>query len=663
MTATVGYAAVLLGVVSAVALIVTGAMAGRDGRRVRGRLAWPVAGLVAGAVGAMGALEVALLTDDFSIAYVAANSARATPTVFKVATAWAALEGSIVLWGLVLAGFIAGVWWRLTDDSDRLGAVALAVAGVVAMFFFGLMATAANPFATISPVPADGPGPNPLLQNHLLMAFHPPMLYVGYVGWTVPFAFGMAALILGRGGSVWLARTRRWSLVAWSALTAGVLLGAWWSYEVLGWGGFWAWDPVENASLLPWLTGTALLHSAVAQRHRGLLRSWNVSLTIATFALTILGTFLTRSGVINSVHSFTQSAVGPILLGFFLVVVAGGFGLFAVRGHRVESPRRLDSLASREGAFLLNNLLLAVFMFTVLLGTTYPILVEAVTGDQLSVGRPFFDRMTLPLAVVLLMAMGVGPLVPYRATRGQIVWDRLRIPLLVGLAATAGVVVAGLRNGWVALVVLIAVTVAASTVRQLTVAARALPHGGPRSAWLVSRRNPAFWGGQLAHLGVAAVAVAIALSGNLATKATLDLTRGESGQVAGYQLTYQGSYQRDEPLRTVTGARLAVARGGRTLEVLQPRINDYRNQVQAVGTPSVRTTFTADLYTTLRSISDERVVVDVYHYPFMWLLWAGGLTTAAGGVWALTGRTSRRIRDRDPGTVEPDRFGEVTVGA
>ncbi|MEX1208898.1 MAG: cytochrome c biogenesis protein CcsA, partial [Acidimicrobiia bacterium] len=293
MIALVGYAGVLVALASAVALVVQGVRSYLEGGTAAAdRLRFPIWGLVGGAIIAMVALEVALLTNDFSIEYVARNHARGTPLLFTIASAWAALEGSIVLWGLILAGY--AVWvFRSLDDDDPIGATALAVIGAVAIFFFGLMASAANPFTTLEVVPVDGLGANPLLQNHILMAIHPPMLYMGYVGMTVPFAFAIAALAAGDGTTAWLERTRRWALVAWSFLTLGVVLGAWWSYEVLGWGGYWAWDPVENASFLPWLTATAFIHSAVVQRRRGMLQAWNVALVIGTFALTILGTFLT----------------------------------------------------------------------------------------------------------------------------------------------------------------------------------------------------------------------------------------------------------------------------------------------------------------------------------------------------------------------------------
>ncbi|MFQ5948307.1 MAG: heme lyase CcmF/NrfE family subunit, partial [Acidimicrobiia bacterium] len=422
MMAAAGYAGILVALGSAVGLVVQGTRAHRHPDRFGTKaLRLPVYGILAGAVIAMGALEVALLTDDFSIEYVANNHSVNTPLIFTIASAWAALEGSIVLWGLVLAGFTVWVF-RSVPSHDRLGVGALAIMGLVAIFFFGLMATAANPFAGVEVAPVDGAGPNPLLQNHILMAIHPPMLYLGFVGLTVPFAFAISALIAGEGGSAWLARTRRWTLVAWIFLTAGIVLGALWSYAVLGWGGYWAWDPVENTSFLPWLTATAFVHSSVVQRRRGMLQAWNVALVISTFALTILGTFLTRSGVVASVHSFTQSAIGPAFLAFLAVILVGSFGLFAARAHLVASSPRLESLASREGAFLLNNLLLTLFAFTVLLGTLYPILVEAFSGDQVSVGAPFFDRVAIPISFVLLLAMGLGPVIPSRAARASGVW-------------------------------------------------------------------------------------------------------------------------------------------------------------------------------------------------------------------------------------------------
>ena len=637
MIGIVGRAGVALALVSATVLVVSGFRSFAQGGRGAAGLRLPVIGLVAGAVLAMGALEFALLTDDFSLRYVAENHTRSTPLFFTITAGWAALEGSIVLWGLVLAGYT--LWIRRTvTEGDRIGAAALAVMGLVAVYFFGLMATAANPFATLNPVPLDGGGANPLLQNHVLMAIHPPMLYLGYVGMTAPFAFAIAALLAGDGSTAWLERTRRWTLTAWTFLTLGILLGGWWSYEVLGWGGYWAWDPVENASFLPWLTATAFVHSAVVQRRRGMLQAWNVALVIGTFALTILGTFLTRSGVVASVHSFTQSAVGPALLGFLLLVLVAGFGLFAFRGHLVASTPRLDSLASREGVFLLNNLLLALFAFVVLIGTIYPMILEAFTGDRVSVGAPWFDRAAVPISLLLLFALGLGPITPYRKARAGVLWSRLRVPIQVSGVSTATIAILGVHAITVLTTWALAVVIVASIVRQAFVQAP-----GPGLVGLY-RSDPGDWGGMVSHIGVAMVAVAIAFSGSFDTRDTVSLDPGESVVVDGYTLTYVSPFLREDPHRTVIGATVAIARGGSELGTLGPALTEYPNQVQAIPTPSVRIGLREDLYLSLVRLEPEtaRVTLDVYRFPLMWLLWLGGLVIVAGGALSFVGRRRRR---------------------
>jgi cytochrome c-type biogenesis protein CcmF len=311
------------------------------------------------------------------------------------------------MWVLVLAGYVAAVaWWMRKRFAEPLVGWALAVLLVVLAYFFLLSFGPANPFIVGPPGVLDGPGPNPLLQNHLLVMFHPPILYLGYVGMTVPFAFALAALIAGKVEDGWLHITRRWTVTAWGFLTFGIALGGWWSYEVLGWSGVWAWDPVENASLLPWITGTAYIHSVMVQERRGLLRVWNVSLLIATFSLTILGTFLTRSGVLNSVHAFSASDIGPWLLAMFAVVVAVSLVLVFLRGDQLRASGAVDSVFSREGAFLVNNVLFAVFAFVVLLGTVFPLIVEAIQQRQIVVGEPFFDRCCRGVATVVTCSHG-----------------------------------------------------------------------------------------------------------------------------------------------------------------------------------------------------------------------------------------------------------------
>ena len=656
IAAAVGWTGVMLGLASALVLAVQGLRAQRHPDRVRrGQLRTAVAGMVGGAVLAFAALEVALLTDDFSVSYVAANHARATPLLFTVTSAWSALEGSILLWVLVLAGFTAAVLRGVPDTGDRLGTGALGVMGVVAVFFFGLVSTVANPFGVVGAPPLDGPGPNPLLQNHILVAFHPPLLYLGYVGFTVPFAYAMSALLRGEAGPDWLRRTRRANLVAWTGLTGGLVLGAWWSYEVLGWGGFWAWDPVENAALIPWLVGTAFIHSSVVQVKRGMLQAWNVVLVIATFALTILGTFLTRSAVVASVHSFTQSAVGPALLGFFLLVLAGGFGLFALRGHRVVSRTRPESLASREGAFLANNVLLALFAFIVLLGTVYPVFVDAFTGAQVSVGRPFFDRMAVPLSLLLLGAMAVGPVTPYRRATRRVMADRLRLPVLFASAATAAAVLAGGRSAGLAAAVFLTAAIVALAVRELWVTTPERTFGG---LLRLVRGRRGYWGGQLAHVGLALVALSIAVSGSLALRSSATLAPGQSVAFAGYTVTYDGSQERQLADRRILAAHFTFREDGRVVRVAEPRLSMFPRQVTAVAAPSVWTTPTQDVYVALTRLDDQRAAISLYRYPLMWLLWVAGFLVMLGGLWAIGGRRSRTIP-----AVAGARTQEVTADA
>ena len=666
MIAWLGLGATLTALGAAAALAWRGlpALLGRGpvtADRTRGPVLW----MLGGAVAAMTVLELGLLTDDFSISYIANNHRTATPLIFTVAAGWAALEGSIVLWGLVLAVFTASAFRAMYRREHPLAGGTLSVLGVLAVFWFGLMATAANPFAvctsaaeagcslsawapwSLIDAPLDGRGANPLLQNHILMAIHPPVLYVGYVGFSVPFAIGIASLATAHRGVSWLAAARRWTLTAWGFLTTGIVLGAWWSYEVLGWGGYWAWDPVENASFIPWLLATAFIHSAVVQARRGVLQSWNYVLVIGTFAATILGTFLTRSGVIASVHSFTQSSVGPILLGFLAVVLVGSLSLFAARVHLVASAPRLDSLASREGAFLLNNLLLAVFAFVVLSGTLFPLAIEAFRGSTVGVGRPFFDRWAVPLSYCLLLTMGIGPVTPFRVARPQVMWQRLRTPLRIALATGVVLVLVINRNRHLILVTLLATFVMSAVIRHLVtlVMTRRAATGerATRAAARLVLRDPGYWGGQVSHLGVTILAVGIAVSANLATAGTIELSTGEHARFAGYELVYESSFSRVEPTRTVVGTRIEVFRDGRLVTVLDPRLNDYGSTAGPVITPAVYSTARGDLYVSLTRLDNRGLQADVWAYPLQWMIWLGGLVIASGAAFSLTA-AGRRTR-------------------
>jgi cytochrome c-type biogenesis protein CcmF len=441
-----GQSALLLALLGAVAGAVTltvGLARGRPSLLRGGQVyIWLV---VTGAVLATVAMQRALITHDFTLAYVDNNDSTFTPLIYRITAMWSDLAGSVLLWALALSGYLAAMWIRFRHRAHEPAVLWAKVVGyIVAAFFFGLMLTVSNPFARVhGAVPTQGPGPDPLLQDRLLVAFHPPLLYLGLVGFTIPFCFAIAGLVTGRTDEVWLSETRRWAIFSWACLTAGLVLGAWWSYQVLGWGGYWSWDPVENSALLPWLTGTAFLHSAVVQQRQGMLRVWNVSLVMATFSLTVLGTFFTRSGVLVSVHSFTaDGGVGPALLVFFGLVVAASLGLLAWRGDQLHSPGVVATPLSRQGAFLANNLLFCAFAFVVLLGTVFPLFVEAVNGSSLTVGGPFFDTMTMPIVLCLLFLMAVAPVLPWRSATGELLRQRLLWPAAAAAAVLLGCVVA-----------------------------------------------------------------------------------------------------------------------------------------------------------------------------------------------------------------------------
>jgi len=612
------------------------------------------------AVLAVLAMEWALLSHDFSIRYVAENNARSTPTLFTITGLWSALEGSILLWLLVLGGYLAFAAHKFRSRAnDPLVAWALLVGLCVALFFFLLTLLPANPFETLAVTPADGRGPNALLQNHPLMAFHPPMLYLGYVGFTIPFSFAVAALITGRFGEGWLADTRRATLIAWGFLSVGIILGAWWSYEVLGWGGYWAWDPVENASLLPWLTGTAFIHSVIVQERRGMLRVWNLSLVIATFCLTILGTFLTRSGVLNSVHSFTESPIGPWLLVFLALTAATGIGLIAWRGDRLRAPGRIDSPVSRESAFLGNNLLFAGLAFVVLLGTVYPLLAEALQDRRLSVGEPYFDRMATPLGVALLFLMSLAPALPWRATTSAVLRDRLLIPAWCGALGMIVAIALG-AHGFTDVVVFgLAAFALAGIARQFALGTRA-HHASSGAAWpralgMTVRSNPRLYGGLVVHVGVVLIAVALAASSGYATRREVRLARGESATVAGYRVTYLGATTSRTGQNTRVSARVRIERGDHVLGVYAPAIKSFPGASGGIGTPSVRTGLLRDVYLTLISSPNERgrVTIGVAINPMILWLWVGGLTIGLGTLVALAPSARRLRRGRPVPTGQP----------
>ena len=592
-----------------------------------------------GAVLAITVMVRALVTRDWSLAYVQKVGSYDTPALFNFTAVWSALEGSILLWLLLLAIYTAIIMRRYRHRmNDPIVAWALVVMFVVTAFFFfrALGPTDAFRAAGTPDFSRCCKGPNPLLQNHVLVLFHPPILYLGYVGFTVPFAFAIAALVTGRVGEGWLVETRRWALFAWGFLTLGIILGGWWSYEVLGWGGVWAWDPVENASFLPWLTGTAYIHSVMVQERRGMLRVWNLSLLVATFSLTILGTFLTRSGVVNSVHAFSDSTIGPYLLGGFGVVVAVSLGLIAWRGDRLRSPGAIDSPVSREGAFLANNVLFSLFAFVILLGTVFPLIVEAKDDRKIAVGSPFFDTMAQPIGLVLLFLMAVAPALPWRKASAELLRDRLFWPAWCGVATLAFAVAVGATGFAPLLAFGLAGFAAGSALRQLVLATRRQGYRG-----LLGRTN----GGMIVHLGIILIAVALAASNSYTRSGEFTVAKGETIEFAGHTFTLVDLT--DFTTARAVGIKAEISIDGG--QAYAPAISKFIANGMDVATPSVKTGFTKDIYLTLENGSKPSTGVakiKIFIKPMIVWLWIGGVLCAVGTVLAaFPGRHRRRPTD------------------
>ena len=661
MTRLLGYDALAVALAVSLFGVLAAAFAARRseaalGALVRGSV-FTLLGLTSAAVLAM---VYGLVSHDFSISYVAQVGSRSTPLFFTIISLWGALEGSILFWAWVLSLWAALVVWRNREVPGRLiPYTGVALLGISA-FFLILLVGPANPFGLVTPVPSDGPGPNPLLQNHVLMAVHPPLLYLGYVGMSVPFAFAIAALVAGEAGNdTWLRLTRRWTLLAWGFLSAAIIAGMWWSYEVLGWGGYWAWDPVENASFLPWLTATAFLHSVMVQERRGMLRLWNVNLIVSTYALTILGTFLTRSGVLSSVHAFTTGTIGYYFLAFIAVVLIVSLVLVAGHSEELRGEGRLDAPIARETVFLLNNLFLTAFMFTVLLGTLFPLVAEAVRGVKVSVGEPFYNRMTLPLCAALLFLMGVGPALPWRRSDLAQARAKLMMPGIVALVVAVLAAILLTRNPYAVAAFAFATFAIVCNVREywLGAAARRRAHGEAPATALVNliAANRRRYGGYLAHIGVVAVALGVTASSAFRGEHDATLKRGEKMSVAGFELQLDSLWGREEPQRAVIGATVRVLRGGREVDRLTPRMNFYRTQDQPVPTPAVRSRPWGDLYLNLMAFepNGSSATIRAITEPLVPWIWIGGGIICLGALVALSGPARKRAPVRE--TSDPER--------
>jgi cytochrome c-type biogenesis protein CcmF len=618
-----------------------------------------------GALLATAAMQWALVSHDFSIAYVAENNSRVTPLIYTITGMWSALAGSILLWGLFLTIFLVALAWRYRRAADdELVGWATAVMLGVTTFFFALMAGPANPFLTTgSNVPSSGAGPNALLQNNPLVAIHPPLLYFGMVGFTVPFAFAIAMLITGRVDEGLHPDTRRWALIAWTALSVGIVLGAWWSYQVLGWGGFWAWDPVENAALMPWLCATAFVHSIVVEERRGLLRVWNLSLAIAVFALTILATFLTRSGVIESVHAFSDSSLGSIIISFFAVVVLGSLALIAWRGDQLRSTAKIDAAFSREGAFVLNNLLFVGFAVVVLLGTVFPLLYEAIKGGSITVGAPYFNSVAIPMGIGLLFLMAVAPVLSWRQANLAQTAKRLELPIWVATGVVVVLVLAGLRGLFPLLGFWLGCVAAATALKTLVAdMSSERGRGGTGLRGLTGRSG----GGMVVHLGVVVLAVGIVASTSYVARGELVLSPGQTKSFHGHSLTYEGLRTLSSPDKASTQLVLKVDGKG----IFTPGVSQFAGRAsEPVGSPAIDSGLFGDIYLTFDAVGSaggasgaqadqglkaQQVAVGIIVEPLLAWLWAGGLIIGLGGILSFVPYGRRRSSSAASLTPSPE---------
>ena len=593
---------------------------------------------------AFGCLAYSFVTSDFSVENVAMHSNSQLPAHYRFAATWGSHEGSLLLWSLMLAGWGAAVTFFSRNLPQTLRARVLAVMGLVAVGFLLFLLATSNPFSRLSPPAPEGRDLNPLLQDPG-MVVHPPMLYMGYVGFSVAFAFAIAALLGGRLDAAWARWSRPWTTVAWAFLTVGIMMGSAWAYYELGWGGWWFWDPVENASFMPWLVGTALIHSLAVTEKRGTFRAWTVLLAIVAFSLSLVGTFLVRSGVLTSVHAFaTDPARGVFILAFLAIVIGGSLTLYAVRAGAVGAGGGFATV-SRESMLLGNNILLVIAMASVLLGTLYPLLIDALGLGKISVGPPYFDAVFVPLMTPLVFLMGVGPMAAWRQARVPDLWTRLQWALYVALATAALLPFAfGQWKPLVALGLLLAAWVVGATVTALLQRLRSAPQRGLADKL---RANPPAWYGMLvAHVGIAVFIVGVTLVRGYQIERDVRLDVGQSIDVAGDTYTFRGVSPQRGPNYDAMVGTIVVTRAGKEVAVLQPQKRAYRASGQVMTEADIQTRVAGDRYVSLgEPVTDTGLTgpwgVRIYVKPFVDWIWAGCLLMALGGFVAVSDRRYR----------------------
>ncbi|MGQ0794314.1 MAG: heme lyase CcmF/NrfE family subunit [Deltaproteobacteria bacterium] len=585
----------------------------------------------------------ALVTRDFSLKYVASNTSRDLSTVYTVTAFWAGQAGSLLLWAWILSIYTALVVLLNRGKSRLMMPYVLATLAGVSCFFIYLIAFVESPFEKLPFTPNDGRGLNPLLQNPY-MVIHPLVLYFGYVGVAVPFAFGIGALLSGRLEDEWIRNSRKWTLLFWTFLSVGLILGARWAYLELGWGGYWAWDPVENAAFMPWLVGTAFLHSVMIQEKKGMLKKWNMILLILTFFLSIFGTFITRSGVISSVHSFAQSDIGPYFLGFIAFILLFSFAVFLMRQAELKTENRYDSILSRESAFLFNNLLFLGAAFSVFLGTIFPILTEAIQGEKILVGPPYFNRVNVPIGLILIFLMGVGPLISWRRASAQNLIRNFMYPTVFAALTAVGLFALGMRSGVAILSFALCGFVTGTVFLEFYRGVRVRSGRGENLLIAFSRlvmRNRRRYGGYVVHLGVVLIVIGITGSSVFVKQKEATLAPGQSVTLADYTFRFDGLTQYTTDAKNATVARLSVfSAEGRPLGEMKPEKNIYKyegnREINQETEVALRSTMRDDLYVILADFDESgRAAFRLAINPMVSWIWYGGVLLLIGAVIAM----------------------------
>ncbi len=607
---------------------------------------------------ACGLLILALLRSDFSIEYVARVSSRDMPTYLKVTALWGGQAGSLLFWNLLLAGFTAAAMARKWDDQRELMPYAILIGSLTQIFFLGLVVFVENPFTTLAVAPPDGNGLNPLLR-HPGMIIHPPMLYLGFTGFTIPFTFALAALIANKLDDGWIRTTRRWTLTAWLFLSLGLILGGRWAYDVLGWGGYWAWDPVENASFMPWLAGTAFLHSVMIQEKRKMFKNWNIILVILTYCLVIYGTFIVRSGVISSVHSFAQSAVGPLFFGFIALMFFLSVYWLTKRWENLKSDNQLDSLLSREAAFLLNNFIILGILAATFWGTNFPILSELFTGQKVTVGEPFYEKVNGPLFAALVLLMGVAPLTMWHRTTIQRLGRMTIKPAVFSIVVAVALFFLDITN-WIALfgywIVTFSLTLTLLEFWKGMWARMRSKKENPLAALAaLIGRDRRRYGGYIIHLGVLVMAFGIISNELYQQETQIRLARGDAVTLGDYELVFNGIERFPGPDDLIiTEATADVYQNGRFVTTLNPRTELYTRTNQPMTIPDARSTFAEDFYVLLvnwEGTSNDFSTFRLFLNPLINWVWAGGFifvvgTLIAGWPDPVEQKISRAITSR-----------------